>query len=180
MINIYHRKKKIKPNIIINYDSGFDSFKSPVLTNDSVNILGPKDILKKIDYVETESITLNNVNSDISINLKILQPEFGNLYLDINSLKFNLDVDQYTEEVISVPVNVLSSTGIKFNFYPKELDVKYFISIEDYKKTTPMDFRIDCFFDENQNFLIPQLTKKPDFIKNTRLGSSQIQLIILE
>ena len=64
-----YEKKFIKTNISINYESGFDSFKAPLITNDSVTILGPKDIVRKIDYVDTEFVKLNNVNSDIKICL---------------------------------------------------------------------------------------------------------------
>ena len=49
-----------------------------------------------------------------------------------------------------------------------------------YKKTTPIDFRIECIFDKNESTLTPKLVKKPDFIKNSKLSSNQVQLIILE
>ena len=65
-------------------------------------------------------------------------------------------------------------------YFPKEITVKYFISVDEYKKTTPIDFRIECVFDQNKTVLTPILTKKPDFIKNARLNSNQVQLIILE
>ena len=81
---------------------------------------------------------------------------------------------------LSFSINILSNENIKYNYYPKELSVKYFISIDDYKKTTPIDFRIESTLDKNKSILIPYLTKKPDFIKNARLSSNQIQLIILE
>lgn len=173
-------RKFIKTNISINYESGFDSFKTPLITNDSVTILGPKDIIRKIDYVDTEFVKLNNVNSDIQINLSLLKPAFDDLSIDLSMIEYKLEVDQYTEEIVTVPVNILSNENIKYNYYPKELSVKYFISIDDYKKTTPIDFRIECVLDKNQSTLIPYLTKKPDFIKNARLSSNQIQLIILE
>ena len=173
-------KKFIKTNISINYESGFDSFKTPLITNDSVTILGPKDIIRKIDYVDTEFVKLNNVNSDIQINLSLLKPPFDNLSIDLNEIEYKLEVDQYTEEIINVPVNILSNENIKHNYYPKEISVKSIISIEDYRKTTPIDFRIECVLDKNQSTLIPYLTKKPDFVKNVRLSSNQIQLIILE
>ena len=173
-------KKFIKTNISINYESGFDSFKTPLISNDSVTILGPKDIIRKIDYVDTEFVKLNNVNSDIQINLSLLKPAFDDLSIDLSMIEYKLEVDQYTEEIITVPVNILSNENIKYNYYPKELSVKYFISIDDYKKTTPIDFRIECLLDKNQSTLIAYLTKKPDFIKNARLSSNQIQLIILE
>ena len=95
-------------------------------------------------------------------------------------IEYKLEVDQYTEETVTVPVNILSNENIKYNYYPKELSVKYFISIDDYKKITPIDFRIECKLDKNQSTLIPFLTKKPDFVKNVRLSSNQIQVIILE
>ena len=173
-------KKLIKTNLSIDYQSGFDSFKTPLITNDSVTILGPRDVIRKIDYVDTEFVKLNNVNSDIQINLSLLKPAFDNLSIDLSEIEYKLEVDQYTEEIINVPVNILSNENIKYNYYPKEISVKYIISIEDYRKTTPIDFRIECVLDKNQSTLIPYLTKKPDFVKNVRLSSNQIQLIILE
>ena len=172
--------KYIKPNLTIDYESGFDSFKLPSISNDSVTVLGPKDIVREIDYVDTEFVKLNNVNSDIQINLNLLKPAFENLSIDLSNIEYKLEVDQFTEETISVPVNILSNENIKYNYYPKDLTVKYLISIEDYKKTLPIDFRIECVFDKNQSILIPYLTKKPDFIKNARLSTNRIQLIILE
>ncbi len=174
------QNKKIKPNVSIEYKSGYDSFKSFSTTNDYVTILGPKDILDKIDYIDTELVRLNNVDSDIKIDLNLLKPPYENLKFDFSSVEYELEVDQYTEEVISIPVTILTNTDLKYNFYPKELSVKYFISVENYKKTTPIDFRIECIFDKNESTLVPKLTKKPDFIKNSRLSSNQVQLIILE
>ena len=174
------QKKPIKPNVLIDYTPGYDSFKPFSIASDSVTILGPKDILEKIDFVETDLVKLNNVNSDIDINLNILKPAYDNLTFDFSSVEFKLDVEQYTEESIVIPVNILGNNDYKYNFYPKELSVKYFISVENYKKPSPIDFRIECIFDQNQSILIPVLTKEPDFIKNAKLSSNQVQLIILE
>lgn len=174
------QKKYIKPNVSIDYKPGYDSFKPYFITNDSVTILGPKDILKEIEYVDTEFIRLNNVNSDVNINLNLLKPAFDDLTFDFTDVQYKLEVDQYTEEIINIPVNILGDNNYKYNFYPKELSVKYFISVDNYKKTSPIDFRIECLFDQNQSVLIPSLTKKPNFVKNVKLSSNQIQLIILE
>jgi len=174
------QNKTIKPNVSIDYESGYGSFEPFSINYDSVAILGPKDILDEIDYIDTELIRLNNVDSDINIDLNLIKPPYDNLKFDISSIVFKLDVDQYTEEIITIPVNILANTDLKYNFYPKKLSVKYFISVENYKKTSPIDFRIECAFDQNESTLVPRLTKKPDFIKNPRLSSNQIQLIILE
>ena len=172
-------KIPIKPKININYLVGYDSFYSPVLSIDSVNILGPSEVIAKIKHASTIPITLNDVKSDISIEL-FLENKGLDLIYETKKTLYNQRVNQYTEEMINIPVNVLSSGLYNFNYYPKNLSVKYIVSIEDYNKITPMDFRIDCIFDKNQSFLVPKITKKPEFIKNAKLSSSKIQLIILK
>lgn len=172
--------KIIKPNVTINYMPGFINFFSSTLSADSIEVLGPKDILNKIKFIETEELILNNINSDIVANLKLIKPEFDNITIIEKEVEYKMNVDQYTEEVINVPVNILSNTSSVYNYYPKEISIKYFISINDYKKTTPLDFRVDCDFNKDKEFLIPKLTKKPNYIKNPRLSTNQIQLIILE
>ena len=142
--------KKIIPNVSLNYLSGFDSFNLPQLSIDSVSILGPKDIIGSINYVDTESIKLNNVSSDVKMNLSLIKPGFENISLESSIVEYKLEVDRYTEETIAIPVNVLSNSEIKFNYFPKEITVKYFISIDDYKKTSSVDFRVDCIFDKNK------------------------------
>ena len=172
--------KPIKLNVSINYESGYDSFKPNSISKDSVIITGPKEILSKINYVETEYLNLSNVNSDVQIDLNLIKPNFDDIILNQTSVNFKLDADQYTEETLIVPVNIIGNSEDKFNYFPKEITVKYFISVDEYKKTTPIDFRIECVFDQNKTVLTPILTKKPDFIKNARLNSNQVQLIILE
>ena len=114
------------------------------------------------------------------MNLSLIKPGFENISLESSIVEYKLEVDRYTEETIAIPVNVLSNSEIKFNYFPKEITVKYFISIDDYKKTSTVHFRVDCIFDMNKSVLVPVLSKKPDFIKNARLSSNQIQIIILE
>ncbi len=172
-------KIPIKPNININYVVGYDSFYSPVLSVDSVNVLGPNEVIEKIKYINTEPITLDDVKSDISIQLS-LENKDSNIFYEIEKTSYDLKVNQYTEETIDIPVNVLSNGMYNFNYYPKELSVKYIVSIEDYNKINSTDFRIDCVFDKNQSFLVPEITKKPDFVKNAKLSSSKIQLIIIK
>ena len=172
--------KYVKSNIIINYKSGFDSFYPPLISNDSVLILGPKEILNNINYLKTEVVELSDVSSDINLNLKILKPDFDNIIIDVNEINYQLQVDKYTEEIVNVPIDILSNNSDKFNFYPKQLSVKYSISIDDYKKVLPSDFRIECIYDKNESILTPFLIKKPDFVKNAKLSSNKVQLIILE
>ena len=169
-------KKPVKLNLDINYDEGYENFKEPTIKPDSVLVTGPKDLVFDLKYIETDSIEFNNINSDIFSRISLKNPDLKNMSLSSNKIEYTLEVDKYTEEIIKVPVNVLSNNNIRFNYYPKELSIRYIISINDYIKLNPMDFRVDCKYDETKptNFLIPEITKKPVFVKNMRLSKSQI------
>lgn len=173
-------KKIIKTNIDLNYETGFDSYKKPLISNDSIKILGPKEILDKIKYIETKVTKLENINSDLEIDISLINPDYKNIILDFESIKYKLNVDQFIEESLSVPVYVMGGENIKFTYFPKELNLKFSVSINDHKKIDPNAFKIECFFDENNNYLIPQLTASPKFVKNIRMSSNQIELVILE
>ena len=139
-------------------------------------------MLSNLKYLETDSTNFENVSKNISSRINILNPDVDNLIISENSLEYFLDVDQYTEEIIKIPVNILSSSDDnKFNYYPKELNVTYTISINDYVEVNPMDFRIDCVYDFNSpgDISKAEITKKPPFVKNVRLNTDQIQIIIL-
>ena len=177
------QKKPVKLNLDVNFSEGYENFKKPTIKPDSILVTGPKNLLFNLNYIETDSVEFNNINSDILTKISLNNPDLKNMTLSVDRIEYTLEVDKYTEEIIKVPVNVLSNNkNIRFNFYPKELSIRYIISINDYIKLNPMDFRVDCKYDQSKfnNFLIPEITKKPNFIKNARLSESQIQLIILE
>ena len=177
------KKIPVKENVTVNFESGYENFKIPVLNPDSVVVTGPKELLSDLKYLVTDSVNFEKINSDIKFNLNLINPDLDNLIFSDNSLEYLLEVDQYTEETIKVPVNVLfNSDNSKFNYYPKELSIKYNISINDYVEVNPMDFKIECVYDSNSpnNISKAEISKKPSFVKNVRLNTDQIQIIILE
>ena len=177
------KKIAVKNNIYVNYQPGFESFKSPVIFPDSVVVNGPDELLSELKYLETDSISFEGINKDVISNINILNPDPENIILSENTIDYSLEVDQYTEEIVKVPVNILTkSDNLLFNYYPKELSIKYIISINDYVEVSPIDFRIECVYDstDSENTLKAKIVKKPSFVKNIRLNTSQIQIIILE
>ena len=177
------KKIPVKENVTVNFESGYENFKIPVLNPDSVVVTGPKELLSDLKYLVTDSVNFEKINSDIKFNLNLINPDLDNLIFSDNSIGYLLEVDQYTEETIKVPVNVLfNSDNSKFNYYPKELSIKYNISINDYVEVNPMDFKIECVYDSNSpnNISKAEISKKPSFVKNVRLNTDQIQIIILE
>lgn len=177
------KMQPIKSNVKIKYSPGFNSFSDYKITPDSILVIGPTESLKKIKFIETELVELENINSDVSVKVGLKGFKSKDIFLDKDNVDYLLKVEKYTEESVKIPVNILNKEKkIKFNYYPKELLIKYFISVDNYKKLDVNDFRVDCVYekDDLKDFLIAEITKKPSFIKNVRLDTDKIQIIIVE
>ena len=174
--------------IILNKDvtfaSGFDIDGSYQLQPDSIKVIGAKSVIDTISNIETMTFSLKDVNSDInsSIQLKISK---GNSDIKYSEDKVTVKgtIKKFTEGSFLVPVSVINLTeNVNIKYFPKEIEVIFYTSLDYYKTISENNFRIECDFsqvtDENSK-LIPKIKKQPDSVRNVRLGTKSIEFIIL-
>ena len=87
------KKIPVKENVSVNFESGYENFKIPVLIPDSVVVTGPKELLSDLKYLETDSVNFENINSDIKFNINLINPDEDNIILSHNSSEYLLEVD---------------------------------------------------------------------------------------
>ena len=68
------KKVKVKPKTDIAFKNGFKALDSIVLIPDSVTISGPESSLKSIKFVKTKTLTLKNIDKNISETVAIISP----------------------------------------------------------------------------------------------------------
>jgi len=166
----------------IKYTAGYGNFGPLKLRPDSVKVIGPSNTIKTINSVETELISIENVNNDLKGKIKLKLDDLKNTIIENTEVEYFLNVDQYTEETVDVNINVVSNFNkSSFNFFPKTVKVKFLVSVDNYVKINPIDFKIECYIDDLiKNDYSLEVVKKPDFIKNISLSTNKIQLIMLE
>lgn len=174
--------------IILNKDvtfaSGFDIDGSYQLQPDSIKVIGAKSVIDTISNIETMTFSLKDVNSDInsSIQLKISK---GNSDIKYSEDKVTVKgtIKKFTEGSFLVPVSVINlPENVNIKYFPKEIEVIFYTSLDYYKTISENNFRIECDFsqvtDDNSK-LIPKIKKQPDSVRNVRLGTKSIEFIIL-
>ena len=166
----------------IKYASGYGNFGPLELTPDSVKIIGPSNTIQTINSIKTELISFENVKNDLRGKIKLEKDGLDNTIIGNTEVEYFLNVDQYTEETVDVNINVVSTFNkSSFNFFPKTVKVKFLVSVDNYVKINPIDFKIECYIDDLfKNDYLLEVVKKPDFIKNVSLSTEKIQLIMLE
>lgn len=172
-------------NSDISYALGYDVENTIVLRPDSAKVIGPEDKIKSITSVTNELMTLENVNSDFS---KTVRLNYEDKPADVNIIPNTIEVEavvkRFTEGTLEVPITMKNvPRNVTINFFPKALQLSYYVSLEDYKAIKATDFLIECNYEEASDtglkYLIPRVVKKPKNVKNVKLNQTKIDFIIL-
>ena len=92
---------------------------------------------------------------------------------------------KFTEMKITLPIYINTKvSNQKVELFPKTAVLYYQVSFENQKKISPSDFEISVTIPQvngsKLTMLIPQLTQKPDFIKNYRIEPRSVNYLIYE
>lgn len=167
----------------IKFASGFSIKDKYILRPDSVDITGAKQVVNSILKIETETLLLNEINSDIEVSLDLKLPQ-TNEYLRYsdNKVIVNGQVTKFTEGSVFVPIMISNlPDNLSIKYFPKEIEVIFHTSLENYKNISSSSFKIQCDYgslDNTKTRLIPNIIKLPDGVKNVRLETKSIEFII--
>ena len=177
--------KKVPVVVIVNptFAVGFDLIDDFRSSPDSITVIGPESILKTINSVQTKKIELNEINSSVIIPVELnISPSLSQLNLSHQSVSVVANVGKFTEGVVNVPVTIVNvPEDLIINFFPKEISVVFYSSLEAYASIDGTDFTVECDFNlltADNNYLNPVLVKQPFDVKTAQLKITQLEFII--
>ncbi|MFH0765895.1 MAG: CdaR family protein [Calditrichota bacterium] len=116
----------IKLRAALNTSAGYVVIGEPHLNPNLVKVIGPYDVVIKLKYLETQSITLNNLrrNTEITVDLKE-NPSFGVTY-SAQSVNALINVERLVERpLVGIPVKVKNlPPGRETTLEPSVIDVQ--------------------------------------------------------
>lgn len=179
------KKVPVKLNSYIKFASGYNVSGDYVLEPDSIQIIGPDIIVKTITHIETDSISMQNIRKDIMESIKLKLPKNQkDIKFSNSSIVLKAKVEKFTEGTLKIPVNVINvPKGTNLKYFPKEVNVSYYVSLSNFNSITSKDFSVVCDYEkttDNQSVLIPELKKFPKTVKNTKINQQRIEFIITE
>ena len=169
----------VNPTFAVGFDL-IDDFRS---SPDSITVIGPESILKTINSVQTKKIELNEINSSVDIPVELnISPSLSQLNLSHQSVSVVANVGKFTEGIVNVPVTIVNvPEDLIINFFPKEISVVFYSSLEAYASIDETDFTVECDFNlltADNNYLNPVLVKQPFDVKTAQLKITQLEFII--
>ena len=177
------KKVPVQMSVNSSFAFGFDLVNTFQSVPDSITLTGPKSLLKTITSIQTKTLDLKNLNSnvdrEVALDIPIASKQI--LYSD-QVVRIKGEVDKFTEGSVQVPVTVENvPDNLILNFFPKEITVIFYTSLKAYNTIDASYFSIECDFnsltDENK-YLNPVLVKQPAIVKTAKLKRTELEYLI--
>lgn len=178
------KKVSVKALVDITFKDGFKPVDSVKLKPDSVTISGPKGILEQINSVKTKRLSLRNLEKTISETVEIASP--SDEIVRINPAKITLEwpVAEFSQGQFTVPVEVVNlPPGIELKLVPERISVSFDVAVDNFTEVSSENFRVVCDYskrNENENFMLPILSKKPKGAVNIVFEPKKIDFFIFK
>jgi hypothetical protein len=176
------KKLPVVSRIEIEFAAGYSATDPLQLQPDSVKVSGPDALLDTLGSLYTQKLKLRKIKEDVSGKIRIDTTGLKNLTMYKPELTYSIDVEKFTEGSVQVPIQLINvPEELNVVIFPKETLLFYQVALKDYNEVVPSDFRVVADFSqvqESQDFIIPQIVKKPGFTTNLRLNEKRIQFII--
>jgi len=176
------KKVKIIPDLDVTFAQQYQFSDSVQIIPDRVTINGPKNVIDKIRYIETESINLQNVSESQTVISQLKLPESANnLKLVPTEVEVSFTVDKYTESTIEVPIKYFhENTRIKT--YPENVILTYLVSLKNFNRVDIDMFKATVNYsdDINSRKLKVEISHSPPFVKITKIEPEEVEFLIIK
>lgn len=150
-----------------------------MISPDSIEINGPKNIMDTITKVYTKNILLGEIYDNKEIKLELVHIE--NIIFDKEDVKVSISIEQSTEVKKKFDIKIKNlPDSLNMKLFPNTVEVTYETGLSMYKSNidTNFIFYVD-FNDSKNNNKLPILTKNiPNGIYKKTLNCNSVDYII--
>jgi hypothetical protein len=175
-------KVKVIPNLILDFEKQYQLSQEIQVIPDSVTIVGPKEMIHKIEYIETVSREVKKINQSQTISVILSLPEnAGDVKCIPEKVNVILTVDKFTESEIEIPI-VCTEPGVEIKTFPDKIKITYFVTLENFNRIDKNMFLAKINYDKTQpsDKLKVNLLQYPSFIKIIKIEPEEVEYLVIK
>lgn len=178
----FMKQVPVKLDATFSFQKQYGVVSEPVLVPDSVLITGPKEMVDTISFVFTEPQTYSELDESVTTEAKL--KTFGgdkNLSLSHQSVQVEVNVVEFTEGTVTVPLNVITDLKVSVQVFPQEVELRYLVPLPDFDKIQPSQFQASVVLDDdtkNNSRLVVYVENQPTNVGQVRVNPPQVEFII--
>jgi len=179
MEDLQSKELPVKVPLDVKTQRQYYVYGQPHPTPSSLTVYGPKNLLDTMTAVYTSTFQAINASEDL---VQTLDVDFygGTIRSDVAKVEVLVEVEQFTEIDIEVPVKVVDSINLRF--FPETMKVKCLVPIRDYSSISGTSFRVladTAQLHQLQPLLDIKLVQVPDNVQVLKTEPDQVEYLIV-
>jgi YbbR domain-containing protein len=150
----------------------------------TVIVTGAAEDLKDINFWRTDSLSMRDVNSSINTQVSFQKGRKNNVDVFPKFVKVQVPIDEFTEKVIEIPIEIANNPGREVKIVPEKAKVTILTALSNYSKIERDSLRVLVDLDYWSKNKFPQLpvhiTRLPSFCKLIRTDPQTVDFFVKE
>jgi hypothetical protein len=150
----------------------------------TVIITGSAEELKKIDYWVTDTLSMNDVSTEVSIEIGFQKANNNNVDIYPKQVKVLIPIDEFTEKTIEIPLEVSNNPGKDIKLIPEKVKITFLTALKNYPKMERDSLKatvdLDHWFKNKFTQLPIKILQFPAFCKLVRTEPQTVDFLIKE
>ena len=187
-LNFSKRTKKsvqVKVPLNLNFRENYEQYGSFKISPNTIDVFGPSHILDTLSFVYTNVLSKNDIVQSINSTLKIQLPN-KLLFAKDSDINVIQEVARFTQISRLIPIKLENvPKGKELRIKPSEVELSYWVAMQDVDKIDSSDFVIYCDYNEVDMTENPILnvfideSKTPSVVQKVKYHPSTVEFIKL-
>ena len=146
--NKTRKRLQVKVPLDLNYRDNYEQYGALKISPNSIDVYGPAHILDTLSFVCTSILSQNDIIKSINSTLKIELPNelLSTKDTDVNVIQ---EVSRFTQINKQIPIKLKNvPKGKELIIKPAEVELSYWVAMQDVDKINISDFDIYCDYNE--------------------------------
>lgn len=181
--NLFEKQVNVIENHEITFKQQYDLYEPASITPTTVTVFGPKKIIDTLNFVYTEKLKLNDVESNKTISIGLTNPYPNLLHFEPNIVTMHLRVEKFTESSIETVID-FSAINEDIKSFPATVMVNFKIAQKDFNNVQSKQFHVVPELDgldlKSADKVHLKLVRKPEFTRNEWVVPSDVEYLIIK
>ncbi len=179
MEDLQSKELQVRVPLEVKTQRQYQVYGQPHVTPSSITVYGPKNMLDTMTAVYTATLHAANASEDV-VQTVAVDLYDGAIRSDVTAVEVLVDVEQYTEIDVEVPVKANSQLNLRF--FPETIKVKCLVPIKDYASISGASFLMLADSEQLhqlQPLLDVKLVQVPEHVQVLKTEPQQVEYLIV-
>ena len=178
----YIKEVPVRLSAEMTFAKQYGMMSQPILEPDSVLIVGPREQIDSIEFIITEPQTWLELSESVATEVPLRGlNNLPNVRLSHSVVEVELNVVEFTEGSVMVPLQVKAADPNAVQVFPSEVEIKYQVPLPLFDKVVASQFDVSVEINDqtkNNPRLEVVVDRQSEHVTQVKVNPSQVEFII--